>query len=267
MNNATYTEQSWLFPPDVESYLARHGIIIDPGTWFVRTKVRREVLQIQGKRQGTWSDPQPRSRASLQPFGGAAHERYRSSEMLQQRLTPLQDMTTSTTPVDNYLQSVDEFNLDTASLFFPVHNMSWVNDDLPRIAHNESNRTMITKDTICSFANGYSALPHNEAYFLQPPSDHPGTFKLYSTNLDDFGAVDSSFDNYNSIHEPSLCTGTTETASTEQNIHDDSPLDVTVDVTELIRNLILSVKCLGFAPRIKKVDIDRALRASVLIHN
>jgi len=245
--NKTIAEHSWFRPPDIESYLARHGIVIDPGTWFVRTKVRRDVLGAQDVRHDN---------------ANAGFDVRQTTQIA----TPLQDMTTSTTPVNGNLQSSDGFNEDANALPFQWNQSDWLdtmNTDFFSNSMTDTNTLWSSEDNkLQPTIDDFGTLFHH-----QDSTFHPALDQLYSTPLhlpQELGWLTS---NFGATGEPSLYTGTTDTISTEQETQDDSPLDVTVDVTQLMHNLVLFVKCLGYAPAVKEADIGRALRASILIHS
>lgn len=65
---------------------------------------------------------------------------------------------------------------------------------------------------------------------------------------------------------PSWYTGMTNTLRTEEHEKASPLVDVTLDITQLMYNLLLSVSCLGTSQGYRKTDIDQALRASVMFH-
>lgn len=264
--DTTINEQSWLLPPDIESYLARHGIVIGPGTWFVRTKVRKDVLGAQYVRHDVASmrtGSHDRNNVLLEPLWHAENYDIRKTTQIE---TPLQDMTTSTTPVGDNLQSANEFNEDVDALPFQWNQLDW----LDTMNTDFSSNPMTKIDTLWSGeSNEHQPTMDNFSTFFhqQNSSFQPALDQLYSTPSYPPQELGWLAGNFGVMGEPSLYTGTTDTTSTQQETQDDSPLDVTVDVTQLMYNLVLSVKCLGYAPAVREADIGRALRASILVHS
>jgi len=267
-------ESLWLSPQDVETYLARQGITIVPGTWFVRTKVRREILQGTTKScqdRTVWSDAQRRNTTTLRPFWNSVLERYCRSEAyegrhVQQGSIPVQNMTTSITPADSYLQSIGDFSRNPDSFTFQPNNPNWISTE------SEDNMDTFRGEIIpaCHSSwptmNVYSASFHEGAYSLPLP-DPSASSQLNSITSSMPHEPQWPLPTYQTMHTPPLYTDTTKTVSTEQDLRDISPIDVTLNVKQLMSNLSMSVKCLGAAPGLREVDIIRALRASVQIHS
>lgn len=259
-------KDSWLFPADVEAYLARKGVHIDPGVWFVSTRLKREVCI---RTQSDDLDGKP----DVEPLYHAILERYCSpvDDVLFADDAPvLSDVTPAmpTQPVINiaplpltgfHVPSIQDETLALDPMLFGLQDYSWLSQDcLPDDTHIvfgppslQQNIVMPSNMTSISTQDCSTQLDQS---FLAMPSDRQTHDFLLSSNPPTLPSI------------PSLYTDSAGSASTPEQDHEDALVDVTLDITQLMSNLLLSVSCLGWTQAYKKVDIDRALRASVLLH-
>jgi len=259
-------EDSWLFPADVEAYLARKGVNIDPGVWFVSTKLKRESICIQA-RSDVLND-----RLDMEPLFHTIVERYCSpvddDNLLADDARALLNAThiMPTQPAINvaplpltgfHVPSIQDETLALDPMLFGLQDYSWMSQDC------------LPDDTYIVF--GSPLLQQN----IVMPSNMTGTLSQltslpFEQSLQPMPSNQQTHDFLLDSNPPSLSstlyTDSTGSASTPEQEQQDALVDVTLDITQLMSNLLLSVNCLGWTQAYKKADIDRALRASVLLH-
>jgi len=261
-------EDSWLFPADVEAYLARKGVNIDPGVWFVSTKLKRESICIQA-RSDVLND-----RLDMEPLFHTIVERYCTpvddDSLLADDARALLNATSimPTQPATNiaplpltgfHVPSVQDEALALNPMLFGLQDYSWMSQDcLPEGTHIVLGSPLLQQNivipsTMTGTPSQLTSMPFEQSF--QPI---PFNQQTHDFLLDNYPPALSSI--------PSLYTDSTASASTPDQEQEDALVDVTLDITQLMSNLLLSVNCLGWTQAYKKADIDRALRASVLLH-
>lgn len=243
----------FFFPADVEAYLAKRGITIDNGAWFVSAKMKRKLL-IAGAKAPLL---EPFHQDLLNKCAGPAYQ-YVANTLSppSTSLTPSaasageSNMYTNSSTSQAYLPMAESA---TQQALFQIEDFDWMSQDmLPNVDDFDINNLNNNKSDQEFYAA--STLSHEEAYFLEPPqiSKHDPYASL--NYLPDF--LDSA-----PSSTPSFVTGPTDSDQTDS---EDALVDVTLDITQLIQNLLVSIECLGDVQGIMKADVDRALRASVL---
>jgi len=260
-------EDSWLFPADVEAYLARKGVHIDPGVWFVSTRLKHESVCI-APQSDVLND-----RLDMEPLFHTIVQRYCSpvddDDLLAADAQALTNVTPTmpTQPATNvaplpltgfHVPSIQDEALALDPVLFGLQDYSWMSQDcLPDGTHIVLGSPLLQQNIV--IPSNITSIPTEDSLkldqsFLPMPSDQH-THDLLLSN-----------DSTSLLSIPSLYTDSNGSASTPEQEHEDALVDVTLDITQLMSNLLLSVSCLGWTQAYKKADIDRALRASVLLH-
>jgi len=257
-------EDSWLFPADVEAYLARKGVNIDPGVWFVSTRLKRDLIYVPADLDHVSDRP------DMEQLYHMIVERYCSPVddvlLANGARTPLN--ATSAMPIQPainvaplpltgfHVPSIQDETLAMDPMLFGLQDYSWMSHDcLPSDTHIVFGSPLLQQNivmpsTMASVPSQEISMPFQQS-FQSLASDH------------DF-SLDNDRPALSSV--PSLYTGSTGSCSTPEQEQTEALVDVTLDITQLMSNLLLSVSCLGWTQAYKKADIDRALRASVLLH-
>lgn len=261
-------EETWFFPADVEAYLAKKGVKIDPGAWFVNAKLKRQALFLEDGLAGPhdFLEPEPLYQAIVQKHCGPMDDVYKRG------LTSVTTNTTSTTPgapttPKDMSLSYGDFNEITTlyedvvmdPLLFQLHELDWISEDWIPTADEFALKVYPTQSTLLPHIENQEEASYSDPSLSAMQAERQ-TYDLLAEKQSTIFALDS---------EPSWYMGTSdssETVSTQNQEKDDSLVDVTLNITQLMSNLLLSVNCLGSTQGYKKADIDRALRASVMLH-
>lgn len=261
-------KDSWLFPADVEAYLARKGVNIDPGVWSVSTRLKREAICVPVKSNDF------NERLDMEPLFHTIVERYCSpvdddvlladDARALSNATPIMPIQPAVNvaplPLTGFhVPSVQDETLALDPMLFGLQDYSWMSQDcLPDDTHIVFGSPLLQQNivmpsTTTSIPSQVTSTPFGQGFHPMSSDQQTNDFFL-----------DNNRPSLSSI--PSLYTDSTGSASTPEQEQTDALVDVTLDITQLMSNLLLSVSCLGWTQAYKKADIDRALRASVLLH-
>jgi hypothetical protein len=264
--------ESWFFPKDVEAYLHHLRIDIPPGVWYVNAKVKRDTLRSKDSSNTPNMIASAVHNMQAEPFYASLCEKYGQlvgENFLYSLTAPATTATTNPTalpsPIDNiFSEFSQQYAMPAlagtiADPFVQLNNMAW--------ASSGSAVNVATKPGM--YSNDPSILPLHEGAIYNQPEDplydqlekseaHASSEYLTSPRLDGESDLQSSL--------PLSYSGTLDAVRTAEQATEEPLVDVTLDITQLMYNLLLAVSCLGGSQGYRKTDIDRALRASIMFH-
>jgi hypothetical protein len=257
-------QDSWLFPADVEAYLARKGVTIDPGVWFVSTRLKRDSVCISAEsvELDDTPDVEPLYHAILDRYCSPVDDTLVANAALSNVMPtmPMQPIiNVAPLPLTGFhVPSVQDETLALDPMLFELQEYSWMSQDcLPDDTHIVYGSPLLQQNIVMptnmTSAQSKDITPFEHSFQSVPSIQQTNDF-LSSTDYPSLSSI------------PSLRTDSTGSASTPEQEQEGALVDVTLDITQLMSNLLLSVNCLGWTQAYKKADIDRALRASVLLH-
>jgi hypothetical protein len=264
--------ESWFFPKDVEAYLHYLRIDIPPGVWYVNAKVKRDTLRSKDSSDTPNMIATAVHNMQTEPFYASLCEKYGQlvgENFLYSLMAPATTATTNPTsspsPIDNTFSEFSQqyampaFAGVIADPFIQLNNMAW--------ASSGSAVNVATKPI--TYSSNPSILPLHEGAIYDQPDDllydqRQNAEAQASSEYLTSPRLDGDFDLQSSL--PLSYSGTLDAVSTAAQATEEPLVDVTLDITQLMYNLLLAVSCLGGSQGYRKTDIDRALRASIMLH-